>query len=442
MSEARYDVIIVGGGFAGVTAARELSRRNRTVLLLEARGRLGGRTWYEKEYLRGFDLEVGGGWLGDDEKYAMAEVNRYGVELHRDTGNPARLVWRSANGIRESILPVPFEQLPDVERAIGRMTSAASRIDPDSPWDSEKIQSLRDLEIPLPRLFDDLHLPTETLDVLAGFWAGITSATWDNMSALLAARLIAVSGGTFMDYMGTVMLGPRFEHGTVDLLQRIIGDSTAEVVLNAPVRAIRSADGSVDVQTDVGDFSAGAVVCTAPINTLGDITFDPPLSETKQQAIAQGQPGRGFKLWMVARNLSGGLFSMGHPGPFNHLFTLDERGDETLTLGFGPDQCPDPNDLGLVTSLLREYVPDAQVIAAAAHDWRADPYSQGTWAVYPAGFTSAYEEELRRPEGPIHLAGADVSEARPGYIDGAIESGITVANKVATFLSTNPAPVQ
>jgi monoamine oxidase len=435
MNETNYDVIIIGGGFAGVTAARDLTQRGRTVLLLEARNRLGGRTWYEKNRIRGFDVEMGGGWLGDDEKYAMAEVRRYNVQLHRDTDTPSRLVWRSANGIRESILPIPFEQLPDVERALGRLTTAASRIDPAAPWDSRKIQELSDLDIPLPELFDDLHLPTETLGVLAGFWSGITSATWDNMSALLAARLIAASGGTFMDYMGTVMLGPRFEHGTIDLLSSIIDASTAAIVLNAPVTTVRTVDGMVQVLTDSDDFSARAVVCTAPLNTLGDITFDPPLSHTKQQAIAQGQPGMGYKLWMVARHVSGGLFSMGHPGPFNHLFTLDERDDEALVLGFGRDECPDLDDLEHITAMLREYVPEAEVIAAAAHDWRTDPYSKGTWAVYPAGFISAFELELRRPEGPIHLAGGDISEQRPGYIDGAIESGITVANKVESFLT-------
>ncbi|MCX2966748.1 FAD-dependent oxidoreductase [Gordonia sp. Z-3] len=195
------DVLVVGGGFAGVTAARELGTSGYAVTLLEARDRLGGRTWYERDRIAGFDVEMGGGWLGDDEAFAMAEVDRYGIQLLRDDAAPQQLLWRSVHGVRRSVLPVPFDQLADLERAVLRMNQVASRIPQDLVYNPAELASLHDLEIPLPQLFEDLQLPTETHAVLEGFWSGISSAHWSQMSALHAARLIAASGNTFMGFM-------------------------------------------------------------------------------------------------------------------------------------------------------------------------------------------------------------------------------------------------
>lgn len=434
-----YDVAVIGAGFAGVTAARDLSSAGHRVLLLEARDRLGGRTWYERDRIEGFDVEMGGGWLGDDEKYAMAEVQRYDIPLLRDDAAPGRLLWRHTNGLREGVLPVPFEQLGALETAVCRMQAAAGRVRPDMfTGGGSALESVKDLEVPLPDLFADLDLPTETRCVLEGFWAGISSADWSGMSALLAARLIAGSGGTFMGFMGTVMLGPRFMNGTVQLLEAMASDAEADIRLNSPVHHITDADDAVEIACGDTVYSASAVVCTVPLHALSQITFNPPLSQIKQEAMTRGHSGRGFKLWMVARNASGGIFCLGAPGPFNHLFTVDERDDLALVVGFGAGPCPDPGDHEAVQALLREYLPEADLVSADAHDWTSDPYSRSTWAVYPAGFTTGYEQELRRTENRIVFAGADISEERPGYIDGAIQSGARAAAEAGRLVTARP----
>lgn len=428
---ATYDIAVIGGGFAGLTAARELRQAGHRVILLEARDRLGGRTWYEKDRIEGFDVEIGGGWLGDDEEYAMAEVNRYNIPLIHDDEAPGRFLWRSATGIREGMLPVPFSQLGALEAAIGRLQTAASRIKEHMFTDGTGLDAVADLDVPLPTLFEDLELPEETVGVLEGFWAGISSAEWSKMSVLHAARLIAGSGGTFMGFMGTVMLGPRFANGTGELIAAIARDADVETLLNTVVTKIVSTPETVEVFAGQQRFAVRAVVCTVPVHALRHIEFEPPLSPLKNEGVATGHSGKGFKLWMAARNVSGGVFSLGAPGPFNHLFTVDERDDVALLVGFGPGQCPDPNNLDQIQSMLREYLPEAEVIAADTHDWSTDPFSESTWAVYPAGFTTTYEQALRRTENRVVFAGSDVSEVRPGYIDGAIESGIRAAREAS-----------
>jgi monoamine oxidase len=424
--EIATDVVVVGGGFAGVTAARELSAAGVDVTLLEARDRLGGRTWYEKDRMAGFDVEMGGGWLGADEAFVMAEVRRYGIELiEADTSAaPKHLIWRSSAGVRRSALPVPFEQLADLERAIGRMDNSASQVD------GLDLEGQKKLDVSLPSFFEDLRLPSETLGVLEGWWTGLSSSDWSNMSALLVSRLISRAGGTFMGMTNTVMLGPRFKDGTIDLVRSIAEDSEAKVLLNSPVRQILTDDDGVRVVTDSKSYRAKAVVCAVPTSTLANIAFGPELDGDKKAALSVRHAGSGFKLWMVARNVLGGVFSIGAPGPFNHLFTVDDRGEDALLVGFGHGDRPNIEDLPSISALLQQYLPEAEVVAADMHDWFTDEFSQGTWAVYPPGFSTRHEEALRRPHGNIFFCGSDVSEVRPGYIDGAIESGITVAQRL------------
>ena len=77
-TESRPDVVIVGGGFAEVTAARELTMRGRSAVLVEARDRLGGRT-YTADH-DGHAMELGGTWVHPEQPHVGAEISRNGME--------------------------------------------------------------------------------------------------------------------------------------------------------------------------------------------------------------------------------------------------------------------------------------------------------------------------------------------------------------------------
>jgi monoamine oxidase len=79
MKMTDYDVVIIGGGFAGATVARELQHKGFGVLLLEARDRLGGRTWTQEAL--GHRIELGGTWVHWVQPHVWAEITRYGLEL-------------------------------------------------------------------------------------------------------------------------------------------------------------------------------------------------------------------------------------------------------------------------------------------------------------------------------------------------------------------------
>src|SRR4051794_41398251 len=116
-------VIVIGAGFAGLRAARALAEAGVEVMVLEARDRVGGRTWTRPFDGDGPPVEIGGSWFTAEHELVPAELARYGIEV-RSWGAPAVCRWRTGGVLRES-LPVPFEQLGELERALATLRADA-----------------------------------------------------------------------------------------------------------------------------------------------------------------------------------------------------------------------------------------------------------------------------------------------------------------------------
>src|SRR5215469_12308745 len=118
-----YDVIVVGGGFAGVTAAREAALRGSRVVLLEGRDRLGGRTWTAE--WRGVAIEYGGGWVHWHQPHTWSEISRAGLRVAL-SGEPDVASWfvgaerrAAGNAERDAIARRGWDRFVDgVERAL------------------------------------------------------------------------------------------------------------------------------------------------------------------------------------------------------------------------------------------------------------------------------------------------------------------------------------
>jgi monoamine oxidase len=104
--EARADVVVIGAGFAGLVAARELGRAGLGVLVLEARGRVGGRTWTDRRL--GHDLELGGTWVHWVQPHTWAEMTRYGREITRSPA-AGEAYWLGAGDAPRAIDPTAGE---------------------------------------------------------------------------------------------------------------------------------------------------------------------------------------------------------------------------------------------------------------------------------------------------------------------------------------------
>ena len=204
-----------------------------------------------------------------------------------------------------------------------------------------------------------------------------------------------------------------------------------------PVAAVVQTGAGVEVTTTAGEtLPARAVVVAVPLNTLGAIRFEPGLSELKQEAIAYGQASRGIKIFVRARGdeTTQNAIQPGHA--FGYLATEWRYDDGTQTLiGFGLDGAAiDASDLRAVQAAMDTILPGFEVLDATAHDWLGDPYARGTWAIHRPGWYTRFHAEMRRPEGRVVLAGSDLANGWAGFMDGAIESGLTSSREALRAL--------
>jgi monoamine oxidase len=416
-----YEVIVVGGGFAGVTAAREAVLAGRSVLLLEARDRLGGRTWTAD--WDGRAIEYGGGWVHWHQPHTWSEITRAGlqVDLSADADEAAWYV----GAVRHTGTIAERDAI--AERGWDRFVAGCDAYLPQ-PYDpllaAGALAAIDRLTI--AERVDELALDAEERDVLVAELESVAHAPLDDAGALSIARWHQLSGGSLAltQYTGGRVT---VREGTRSLLESIHRPDLHETRLSTPIAAIGQAPDRVEVHTRAGETLAGRrVVVAVPLNTLGRISFEPALSTVKQEAIAVGQASRGIKIFIRARAPERLLNTIRPGHPFGYLDTewLLEDGTQIM-IGFGLDATlVDAADLSAVQRALDEIVPGLEALDATAHDWLADEFSLGTWAIHRPGWYCGYHEEMRRPEGRLLLAGSDLANGWAGFIDGAIESGL------------------
>jgi monoamine oxidase len=426
----RYDVIVVGGGFAGVTAARECALRGRKTLLLEARDRLGGRTW--SAAWNGFDIEYGGAWVHWHQPHTFSELTRAGLSV-AVSGNAGRAHWhvgdeRRAGTIedRDAIARRGWDRFVEgVEDALPQPHAPLAALDELARFD----------RLTIAERIEQLDLDEEERDVLAAEVESVAHGRLTEAGAVSILRWHALSGGSLEL---TQFTGGRVTivGGTGALLNAVADAAPFERRLSTPVAAVTSSGDQVEVHTRDGEsFTAGSAVVAVALNALPGIEFSPELPEDKRRGIELGQASRGVKVMIHARGEDVAQNSIRFRHPFGYLSSELLAGDGTqLMIGFGGDaELCDATDLRALQTSLDEILPGYEILGAASHDWLADEFSRGTWAIHRPGWYEHHHAAMRRPEGNVILAGSDLANGWAGFIDGAIESGLRAGAWAAAF---------
>ncbi len=421
------DVVVVGGGVAGLIAARELSHVGLSVTLVEARERLGGRIWRRSFAGTQRTVEVGGAWFSTrDMRPLAAELERYGLEV--EAAAPPRAYRWLTGGIVRDGAPLPRSEGRALERAIYALGVAAREFAAHGGCGGREPGGLAELDVSAAAWIDALALPPATRDLLLTFAAMYGGAHPREVALLAHLSDIAAFGASAYALLDG--LDEQLADGSGQLVARLAEDCGAELVLGAPVAAVqRHAGGGVRVRCDgpgASVYEAHAVILALPLGALAAVALDPPADPLIDAAVSAGQPCHSIKLWMLAADVPAGILAAGWGAPLQWVSDVGELDGARLLVAFGFDRTQlDPASADSAQEALRRFVPGARVLAVDHHDWSADRFARGAWGMWrPGWFSDGTLLALSTlHDGPLAYASSDFAPAWPGWIAGAISSG-------------------
>jgi monoamine oxidase len=451
------DVAIVGAGFAGLTAARELRRAGKSVIVLEARKRVGGRA-LNREIGGGDFSERGATFVGPTQDHILRLAKELGVGKFR-TFNNGDNVYIDADGDRSTYsdkgptgsAPPDPDILPDLARAVLALDRMSTEVPVDAPWQAANA-----------REWDQQTLATWLLDTSenAEFRRLVSIATRAifgsepaDLSLLFVLFYIAASGnernpGTFERNFNTRDGAQmwRLAGGSQRLCLKIARQLGDQVVLNAPVRGIAQDGGGVTVHTRTLDIRARRAIVAVPPTLAARIAYHPRLPAQRDQLTQRLPQGTMIKVtavydepfWRDA-GLNGSAISF--EGPANTTFDDSPRdASKGVVFGFvAGDEArrfaamSSGDRRAAVLSNFRKYFGPK---AARPREYFETNWSQKAWtrgcpvAIAGPGTTTQYGSAIRTPVDRIHWAGTETSTYWNGYMDGAVRSGERAAREI------------
>jgi monoamine oxidase len=426
-----YDVVVLGAGFCGVTAARECARAGLRTLVLEARERIGGRT-YTTEW-HGAVTELGGTWVHWSQPYVWAEIQRYGLPLVESIGATApRIVVRRGDGDLAAV--ETRAQIDAVARALATYMGDSRALfpRPHAPFEGPPAaQDAVSAEAPLARIADPF-----ARDFVDGFIATSAACLPRDAAWVEMVRWYALSGHDFAD-LNDAVARYRFRDGTRALLDAMLADAKPEPRLSTPAASVQQGAQGVRVRTTSGDeLAARCVISALPLNVLRDVAWEPALDPRKLEASAQRHAGASTKLHAVIEGEQNVACLAAGASPLSWLFTDHVAKGTTHLIGFGPSPALlDVSSREQVEAAVKSLIPGAKLLDSTGWIWTDDPFARGTWCVLRPGQYGKYLAALQAPAGRVVFASADWANGWRGFIDGAIEQGIAAARSVRRLLA-------
>ena len=441
------DVVVMGAGVSGLVAARELVKAGKSVRVLEARGRVAGRTDHHV-FANGDVIEMGGQWVGGTQTEVLALIDELGLETYKQYDHGDKLVVQGGTVHRVG------DQTSDLLEAGGNDMAAikseleamAATVSLSSPWLTEQAAEWDSMTM-------EAWLVNRTNDDgVRQYWRNMIVAMLcaETPEVSLLHVLFYIKSGDMLDMLFGVTdaaQDSRVVGGTHRISERLADELGTDVVqLNCPVHTITQDADGVRVAYDGGEITAGHVVVTLPPTLAGRLRYSPALPAQRDGLTQQMPMGSVIKIqvayerpfWREA-GLSGQVFSMDDPvGAV--LDNTPKGSDQGVLVGFfdgaharvASRLSRDERQAVAVDCLVRYFGPEAgNVLEYVDKDWTEEEYTRGCYGGrLGAGVWTQYGAALAGPIGRIHWAGAETADVWNGYIDGAIRSAKRAAREI------------
>jgi monoamine oxidase len=445
----RADVAVVGAGLAGLTTARELRARGHSVVVLEARDRVGGRTWTRQ--VGGVPVDFGGQWIGPQQKRIAALAQAVGVSTFK-TFNTGLNVYFHAGSLKTytgTIPPAAGPALADIAVALAKLDAMALEVPLGAPWTAAKAREWDGQTLETWKL---ANMTTDEGRTLLDLGIEAVFAGEPRDVSLLHVLFYIHSAGSFENLINVEggAQESRFVGGSQLVSRRVAAALGRRVVLESPVRRIAQGRGGVVVESERVMVEARLCVVTAPPALAARIEYDPILPGPRDQLTQRMPMGSVLKCHAI----------------YDRPFWRDAGQTGQATSDTGPvkvtyDNSPPSGQPGVLLGFIegedaREWGPRpaaerraavlesfARYFGAAARsprtyveqNWMEEEWSRGCYGAWaPPGVLLDYGESLREPVGRIHWAGTETATEWCGYMDGAVQSGQRVAAEVAARL--------
>lgn len=448
MADAKLDVdvCVVGAGFAGLTAARRLVAAGQSVAVLEARDRVGGRTWIQT--VDGVAIDRGGAWFSPRHDAGLGLARELGVATYKTWVAGSHLLigdgrTRRYKGLIPKISPAA---VLTIALAQERLNWMSRKVPLDEPWAAKRAAEWDAQSI--GAWLDHTRISSSIGEALFEMAVrGLMAADLHEVSLLHLLFLAHAHGG--IDKLFSIEGGAQenlVDGGMGALAERVAADLGDQVQLSAPVRRIAQRNGDVIVTADGVEVHARRVVVTVPPALALDINFDPVLPDDRQSLYRVATGGEetktlliydrpfwreeGFSGQTAEPNSAAEVTIDASPADGNHgVLAAFTFGPVAASLGARP--AAERRD-AVVAAMAARLGPQAgKPDAVVETEWFREPWSRGcSFAHLPVGALTSHGRLLRMPFGNVHWAGTETASISHGAVDGAIRSGERAAAEV------------